>query len=95
MDPSLILGLVVASAVVFGSLGIYVAAQKGRSPGEGFVLGAIFGPLGCLIVALLPASARAPTSSAGAQSLDIDRAGQVAYLADRFRSILDETSPGW
>jgi hypothetical protein len=31
-----------------------VAAAKGREPAEGIILGFVFGPLGCLIEALLP-----------------------------------------
>jgi hypothetical protein len=36
-------------------LSAWVAGQKHRSEGEGFVLGALFGPLGVLVEALLPA----------------------------------------
>jgi hypothetical protein len=39
---------------VCGMLGIYVATVKGRPPGEGILLGMLLGPLGVLIVALLP-----------------------------------------
>jgi hypothetical protein len=35
-------------------LGVYVAGVKGRSPREGAVLAAVFGPLGVVVVALLP-----------------------------------------
>lgn len=35
-------------------LGCYVAGEKGREPGEGFVLALLFGPFGVLISALLP-----------------------------------------
>ena len=35
-------------------LGAYVAAQEGRPRAEGAALGLLFGPLGCLVVALLP-----------------------------------------
>jgi hypothetical protein len=56
-------GLIVA--VVFGGLGAWVATQKDRGQGEGFILGLLFGPLGVLIEALLPAGAsgRTPASS--------------------------------
>jgi hypothetical protein len=40
--------------VLFGWLGAWVASQCGRSPGEGFKLGVVFGPLGAIIEALLP-----------------------------------------
>src|SRR5262249_30419438 len=44
-------------------LGAYAAAQKGRPRAEGATLGLLFGPLGCLIVALLPEPARDPGPS--------------------------------
>jgi hypothetical protein len=40
---------------IFGALGSWVATQKNRDGGEGAVLGFLFGPLGVLIEALLPA----------------------------------------
>ena len=39
---------------IFGILGSWIASQKGRSSGEGFVLGFLFGPIGALIEAVLP-----------------------------------------
>jgi hypothetical protein len=41
--------------LVFAGLGYYVATQRGRPEIEGVILGFLFGPLGCLIVAMLPA----------------------------------------
>ena len=49
--------LLVAIAVficVFAGLGSWITSQKRRSAVEGFIVGGLFGPLGCLIVALLP-----------------------------------------
>lgn len=54
MDALTLLFVVGLSCVVFAVLGAYVAKQKRRSKGEGAMLGLIFGPLGCLIEALLP-----------------------------------------
>jgi hypothetical protein len=54
-------------AVVFAILGRWVATQKGRQEGEGFALGCLFGPLGVLIVALLP-TLRAARESPGARA---------------------------
>lgn len=45
---------IVVWIVVFGGLGYYISTQKGREPAEGMILGAIFGPLGAIIAALLP-----------------------------------------
>jgi hypothetical protein len=44
-------------------LGAYVAAQKGRPRAEGALLGLLFGPLGCLVVALLPEPPHGPGPS--------------------------------
>jgi hypothetical protein len=44
---------VVVWAVVFGCFGWYVAAQGRRDWLEGFFLGAIFGPFGVIVTALL------------------------------------------
>lgn len=49
----------------FGGLGWYIAGQKGRSGGEGAVLGFLFGPLGVLVEALLPSIEHRPKSSPG------------------------------
>lgn len=49
---------VLAAAFVLlasGTFGAWVAQQKRRSGGEGFLLGCLFGPFGILIEALLPA----------------------------------------
>jgi hypothetical protein len=40
--------------LVFAALGAWIASQKGRSEGEGLLLGVLFGPLGAIIEALLP-----------------------------------------
>ncbi len=39
---------------IFGILGAWISSQKGRSGGEGFALGCLFGPIGVLVAALLP-----------------------------------------
>ncbi len=51
-------GLAVAAilAVAFGSLGGYVAMRRGLPTAEGLVVGALFWPLGVLVVLLLPAA---------------------------------------
>jgi hypothetical protein len=82
MDYSpLIVGYLVVAAV-FGFLGLWIAAQKNRSEGEGFLLGALFGPFGALIEACLPSLARAapvaPAVDPGAASRQ-----QSAREADR------------
>jgi hypothetical protein len=55
MDPLLLIaGGALCVGVVFSVVGAWVAGQKGRSTTEGAVLGFMLGPLGALIVALLP-----------------------------------------
>lgn len=44
-----------AWVVAFGALGGYVSVQVDRDPAEGLILGVLFGPLGVLVAALLPA----------------------------------------
>ena len=39
---------------MFALFGAWIASVKGRSPGEGFLIGFLFGPLGCLVEAILP-----------------------------------------
>ena len=48
---------------LFGLLGSYVSTEKGRSAGVGMTIGFFFGPLGCLILALLPTKTPIPAST--------------------------------
>lgn len=41
--------LLLAIAVFFGGLAAYIAEEKGRSHGEGFILGFFFGIFGLLL----------------------------------------------
>jgi hypothetical protein len=43
-----------AAWVAMIMLGVYVAIEKNRPWGEGLILGALFGPLGVIVIALLP-----------------------------------------
>jgi hypothetical protein len=52
------------TAVVFACLGAYVASQCGRWVVEGVSLGFLFGPLGVLVVAVLPRGRRSNTDPA-------------------------------
>lgn len=45
---------VLLGVFVWGPLGMWVAIQKAREAGEGYLLGLIFGPFGILIEAMLP-----------------------------------------
>jgi uncharacterized membrane protein YeaQ/YmgE (transglycosylase-associated protein family) len=54
MPAAAIVLLVMLEIVIFGSLAGWIGQQKGRRPEEGMLLGALFGPLGVIVVALLP-----------------------------------------
>ena len=45
---------VLVQLFVFGYFGFWVAGQCGRNPLEGYILGALFGPIGVIVEALLP-----------------------------------------
>lgn len=45
---------IVIVAIVSAYWGAYVADEKGRSTTEGFIFGSCLGPLGVLVIALLP-----------------------------------------
>lgn len=59
--------------VSFGGFGAWISVQKRRPGFEGFAAGAIFGPLGCVIVALLP------TITAGRPAARRHRSGRWDY----------------
>jgi hypothetical protein len=67
MEVVIVLGLIWLAS---GVLGRYVALQKGRSAGEGFALGFLFGPLGALIEALLPAAPPPPRKARAGRHLE-------------------------
>ena len=91
MTPEiLILAIVVVVSV---PLGAWAAIAKGRSPFEGAVFGLILGPLGVLVVALLPVVNLKPAS--GGRGLSVDDEGLVASIADRLRVALDDADPAW
>jgi hypothetical protein len=50
---------------LFVLLAAYVAGHKGRDPLEGVLFGLLMGPLGLLIVALMPARRPAPSANRG------------------------------
>lgn len=41
-------------AATFAAFGLWVAARRGHAPMVGVVLGGLFGPLGVLVLAILP-----------------------------------------
>src|SRR5688572_3265146 len=46
--------IVVVGWLAMGAVGSYVARQKGRASGEGFLFGVLLGPLGVIVEGVLP-----------------------------------------
>jgi len=65
MEPAFAIGLMIVW-LVFACLGAWVASQKRREPVEGFFLGLLFGPFGCLIEAVLPTLTKKEAEAKGA-----------------------------
>jgi hypothetical protein len=84
-------------AFAFGGLGAFIAVQKRRDAYEGLIVGALFGPLGVLVEALLPQGSQKTTGSLqGAQARrNIDEQSVIAEIAARFRATLEESDPSW
>jgi hypothetical protein len=80
------------AAVAFGDLGTWIGIQKRRGAPEGLALGLVFGPLGVLVELFLPQGEKA---TGAPKRRNIDDLGTIASIADRFRTALDETDPGW
>ncbi len=55
MEHMVLSGLVaLGMGIICGSLGVYIATQKGRNEWEGLLFGFLLGPFGVIIEALLP-----------------------------------------
>ncbi len=98
MDPLTVLLILLGSCVVCAVAGASVAKEKGREPLEGVIFGALFGPIGIVVTALLPTKHTTATgqSNIGRDKVrSIDDRGQIAYLENRYRDILEEVAPDW
>jgi hypothetical protein len=78
MELVIILFVVAIGACVLAYVGAYLARAKGREPAEGAMLGLLLGPLGCLIVVLLPTVEMVRPKS--------------SYIADRWRDSPDDVA---
>jgi hypothetical protein len=78
MDWTVILVVGVVFAVVFGVLGQYIADQKNRDGGEGFLLGFLSGPLGVRLEALLPIDHDRETREQEEESAIAEREAAIA-----------------
>jgi hypothetical protein len=63
-----------------GLLSAWVASQKNRDSSEGFLLGALFGPLGVLVEGLLPTQP-APVKMERTDVKLVDILGTILFLA--------------
>lgn len=63
MYLAIVLTAWLASAAIFGLFGAWIATQRDRPGGEGFILGAIFGPLGVIVEVLLPQGVKRPPAA--------------------------------
>lgn len=70
MEGITIFLIVSAWLIVFGAFGGYVSIQVGREPAEGLILGALFGPLGVIVAALLPADPMLPSDDTNRTFVD-------------------------
>lgn len=100
MDPLTVLFILLGSCVVCAVAGASVAKEKGREPLEGVMFGALFGPIGIVITALLPTKQTIQTGQSTSnigrdKPRSIDDRGQIAYLENRYRDILEEVAPDW
>ena len=56
----MIIGIGFLLAIIMGILGRYVAKEKNRSEADGFIGGFFLGPIGIIIVALMPTLEKKP-----------------------------------
>jgi hypothetical protein len=54
VDASGLLFVAIIGATLFGCFGHWIARMKRMSPGVGALVGAVFGPIGVLVLAMLP-----------------------------------------
>ena len=102
MDPLTVLLIVLSSCFFCAVIGGKVAKEKNRDAAEGVLFGALFGPIGILITAVLPtkpASGQPQQANAGTigqrKPRSIDERGQIAYLENRYRDVLEDVAPDW
>jgi hypothetical protein len=52
--------LIISIPFIFGAIGRYISVQKKRSLLEGYLFGFFLGPIGLIIIALLPTGNKEP-----------------------------------
>jgi RsiW-degrading membrane proteinase PrsW (M82 family) len=81
------IALVVVWIALWG-LGFYVADQKGRSPKEGLALAFLFGPLGVIVLALLPTRSETTPVEKRTEATPVSRSRPLSPLLP-----IDEPQP--
>lgn len=94
--PMFFIVLIVAG--IFATMGAYVASQKRRASMEGAIFGGLLGPIGILIVALLPTGPQLGPGDYGVMGDDdldlvVDHHGQSGDEDDN--EILRRVGPKW
>ena len=94
MEYVLVFGVTWAA---FAGLGAFIASAKSRPVREGLLIGLLFGPLGCLIEALLPTGVAAGGASSArtAKGSAIDDPMLVEAIAGRYRQGVERLGPEW
>ena len=81
----------------FSGLGAFIASAKSRPVREGLLIGLLFGPLGCLIEALLPTgvATRGASPARPEKGSAIDDPMLVEAIAGRYRQGVERLGPEW
>ena len=102
MEPLTVLFILLGSCLVCAVAGGSVAKEKNRDAVEGILFGAVFGPIGILITALLPTKPssdqprQANVGSIGQRKpRSLEERGRIFYLEDRYRDVLENIAPDW
>jgi hypothetical protein len=83
LNPMELLIVVGVIWLIFACLGTWIANQKHRAGGEGFILGFLFGPLGCLIEAVLPNGTPPPPPV-------VSTPEEIAERQAKYQALVDE-----
>jgi len=102
MEPLTVVLILLSSCFFCAVVGASVAKEKNRDALEGILFGALFGPIGILITAVLPTKpASGQPQQADARTIgqgkprSLDDRGRISYLENRYRDILEEVAPDW
>ena len=81
------------SSLIFGIVGYAVGDLGGKKNGKkGMALGALLGPIGCIIVAILPPGEGSAVKNEKQQAIDLERR-KVALLEAQLAELKKDRSP--